>query len=59
MGRTGLLKPYMHPAWAGAAIAGSAVTVLAQAGDNWMLHVAVEQCQPRDVLGGDTCVGWS
>jgi 4-hydroxy-4-methyl-2-oxoglutarate aldolase len=50
IGRRGLMKPYMRPIWPGAAIAGPAVTVLTHPGDNWMIHVAVEQCQKGDVM---------
>ena len=50
MGRVGLMKPYMRPIWRGARMCGTAVTVLLQPGDNWMLHVAAEQIQPGDVV---------
>ena len=50
MGRTGLMRPYLRPVYEGASLCGTAVTVLLQPGDNWMLHVAVEQLRPGDVL---------
>ena len=50
MGRVGLLKPYMRPIYPGQQVSGTAVTVLLQPGDNWMLHVAAEQIQPGDVV---------
>ena len=50
MGRVGLMKNYMRPIYAGAHMCGTAVTVLLQPGDNWMMHVAAEQLQPGDVV---------
>jgi 4-hydroxy-4-methyl-2-oxoglutarate aldolase len=50
MGRVGLMQPYMRPIYTGAHLCGTAVTVLLQPGDNWMMHVAAEQIQPGDVV---------
>ena len=50
LGRVGYLGPEFRPAWSGARTAGTAVTVLCWPGDNLMIHVAVEQCRPGDVL---------
>lgn len=49
-GRTGYLGPRLRPAWPGARIGGTAVTVRCWPGDNLMIHVAIEQCRPGDVL---------
>lgn len=50
MGRVGLMQSYMRPIYPGAHICGTAVTVLLQPGDNWMMHVVAEQIQPGDVV---------
>ncbi|KOF55355.1 MULTISPECIES: 4-carboxy-4-hydroxy-2-oxoadipate aldolase/oxaloacetate decarboxylase [unclassified Achromobacter] len=50
MGRAGLLDAAIRPVYEGARLCGTAVTVLLQPGDNWMMHVAAEQLQPGDVV---------
>lgn len=50
MGRVGLLDPGLRPVLSGQQISGTAVTVLLQPGDNWMLHVAAEQILPGDMV---------
>lgn len=49
-GRSGLMGARMRPVWAGARLAGPAVTVSVPPCDNWMIHVAIEQCRPGDVM---------
>jgi 4-hydroxy-4-methyl-2-oxoglutarate aldolase len=49
-GRTGLMRPYMRPVYASARVAGTAITVSCQPGDNLMIHAALDVCQPGDVL---------
>ncbi|CAG1016732.1 4-hydroxy-4-methyl-2-oxoglutarate aldolase [Burkholderiaceae bacterium] len=50
MGRVGLMQPCMRPIYPGAQVSGTAVTVLLQPGDNWMMHVAAEQIRPGDIV---------
>lgn len=49
-GRTGLMHQRLRPIWPGPAISGTAITCTLPPGDNWMIHIAAEQCQPGDIL---------
>ena len=49
-GRLGNMRPYMRPAWKGARSCGTALTVLAHPGDNWMMHVVADVAQPGDLV---------